>query len=45
MKIGRGVFAAQEIKKGSIVDVSPVIVFSDEEKDKHITKTILDHYT
>ena len=38
-------FAAQEISKGTVVDVSPIIVFSDEEKDKHITKTILDHYT
>jgi len=42
---GRGVFASQDIAKGSVIDVSPVLVFSHEENSTHIQQTVLQHYT
>jgi hypothetical protein len=42
---GRGVFASRPIPAGTVIDVSPVLVFSDDETNNHISKTCLDHYT
>ena len=42
---GRGVFASRPIPAGTVIDVSPVLVFSDNEVISHISKTCLDHYT
>lgn len=42
-KRGRGVFAEKNIKKGTVIEISPVIVLSPEER-KAIEKTLLFHY-
>lgn len=42
-KRGRGVFAVKNIKKGTVIEISPVIVLSPEER-KAIEKTLLFHY-
>ena len=42
---GRGVFATRDILKGTLVDVSPVLLFNDEEYSAHGKHTVLDHYT
>ncbi|KAK5945030.1 hypothetical protein PMZ80_002233 [Knufia obscura] len=42
---GRGVFASQYISKGTILEVSPVLIFSPEEVEKHTAQTVLQHYT
>ncbi|KIW47452.1 uncharacterized protein PV06_00147 [Exophiala oligosperma] len=42
---GRGVFATQDISRSTVIDVSPVLVFSQEEVEKHTQHTCLQHYT
>lgn len=43
LKMGRGIFAKQNIKKGSIVELCPVIVCLSEDST-HIDKTFLYNY-
>ncbi|HEY2727607.1 MAG TPA: SET domain-containing protein, partial [Parafilimonas sp.] len=42
-KRGRGVFTAKNISKGTVIEISPVIVLSEKER-KTIEKTLLFHY-
>jgi SET domain-containing protein len=42
-KRGRGVFATKNISKGTVIEVSPVIVLTEKER-KTIEKTLLFHY-
>ncbi|KIW12457.1 hypothetical protein PV08_09734 [Exophiala spinifera] len=42
---GRGVFATDDIPSGTVIEVSPVLVFSEEEVEKHTRHTCLQHYT
>ncbi|KIW26935.1 uncharacterized protein PV07_06723 [Cladophialophora immunda] len=42
---GRGVFATQDIPRGTVVEVSPVLIFTEEEVEKHTQHTCLQHYT
>jgi len=42
---GRGIFASQFIPAKTVIDVCPVLIFSDDETTNHISKTCLDHYT
>lgn len=41
---GRGVFASQFISKGTVVEVSPVLIFPSKEVT-HTSQTVLQHYT
>ena len=40
---GRGVFTSKNIKKGTIIETSPVLVLTEKER-KILEKTILYHY-
>lgn len=40
---GRGIFASQNIRKGFIIEVSPVIVLNEKER-KIVEKTVLFNY-
>ncbi|KAI0366606.1 hypothetical protein BV20DRAFT_1055452 [Pilatotrama ljubarskyi] len=42
---GRGVYACREIPPQTLIEVSPVLLFSAEEYDAHGKHTVLDHYT
>ncbi|ETI23208.1 hypothetical protein G647_05005 [Cladophialophora carrionii CBS 160.54] len=42
---GRGVFATKHIPRGTVVEVSPVLVFSEDEVENHTQHTVLQHYT
>ncbi|HEY0068188.1 MAG TPA: SET domain-containing protein [Flavisolibacter sp.] len=42
-KRGRGVFAREKIEKGTVIEVSPVVVMSHEDR-LHIDKTLLHDY-
>ncbi|KAH9851569.1 hypothetical protein C2E23DRAFT_895739 [Lenzites betulinus] len=42
---GRGVYACREIPSQTLVEVSPVLLFTSEEYEKHGRHTALDHYT
>ncbi|KAJ9612063.1 hypothetical protein H2200_003658 [Cladophialophora chaetospira] len=42
---GRGVFATKEISRGTIVEISPVLIFTEDEVEKHTRHTTLQHYT
>jgi len=42
---GRGIFAAQCIPKGTVIEVCPVLVLEPGEVNQHTSKTILNHYT
>ncbi|KAL2401088.1 hypothetical protein ABEF95_010256 [Exophiala dermatitidis] len=42
---GRGVFATQDIPSGTVIEVSPVLIFSEEEVENHTQYTRLQHYT
>ena len=42
-KRGRGIFATKNIKKGTVIEISPVIVLTEKER-KTIEKTLLFHY-
>ncbi|MHC0037091.1 SET domain-containing protein [Pseudoneobacillus sp. C159] len=43
-KYGQGIFAARPIKKGERFEISPVIIFSKEEWEKHLKETKLYNY-
>ncbi|EXJ79816.1 hypothetical protein A1O3_08101 [Capronia epimyces CBS 606.96] len=43
--LGRGVFATQDIPRSTVVDVSPVLIFSEDEVENHTKHTRLQHYT
>ena len=40
---GRGLFCAQDIKKGELLEVAPVFLFNEEDS-KHVEKTIICDY-
>jgi uncharacterized protein len=42
-KRGRGVFTTKNIKKGTVIEISPVLVLTEKER-KTLEKTILYHY-
>ena len=42
---GRGVFATKEIPAGTLLEVSPVLVFPAKEYEQHGRHTQLDSYT
>ncbi|KAJ3505047.1 hypothetical protein NLJ89_g7617 [Agrocybe chaxingu] len=42
---GRGVYAARLIPRSTVVEISPVLLFSKEEYENHGRHTVLDHYT
>jgi SET domain-containing protein len=42
---GRGVFATSAIARGTLIEVSPVLVFAAEEWQRHARHTLLAHYT
>jgi len=42
-EMGRGVFTAEDIPAGTIIEASPVIVMSREERE-HLDKTLLHDY-
>ena len=42
-KRGRGVFTTKNLKKGTVIEISPVIVLSEKDR-KTIEKTLLYHY-
>ncbi|KAF9267535.1 cytidine deaminase-like protein [Marasmius fiardii PR-910] len=41
----RGVFASRPIRQGTLIEISPVLLISKEEYEKHGKYTVLDHYT
>lgn len=43
-KYGRGIFAEQDIARGELIEVSPVIIIRKEEWEKYLEKTILYDY-
>ena len=42
---GRGVFTSAAIKKGEVIEVTPLLVFRDELEKGHIRATSLEGYT
>ncbi|KII86899.1 hypothetical protein PLICRDRAFT_66319, partial [Plicaturopsis crispa FD-325 SS-3] len=42
---GRGVYASREIPAETVVEISPVLLFTREEYEEHGKYTMLDHYT
>jgi len=42
-KRGRGVFTTKNIKKGTVIEISPVLVLTEKER-KALEKTLLYHY-
>lgn len=42
---GRGVFAREEIRAGTIIEICPVLILDPTENREHIEKTSLYHYT
>ncbi|KAJ1665179.1 hypothetical protein IW140_003548 [Coemansia sp. RSA 1813] len=42
---GRGVFTREPIPRGTLVNVSPTLIFGADEYNKHGKFTQLDHYT
>ncbi|PBK97822.1 cytidine deaminase-like protein [Armillaria gallica] len=42
---GRGIYASQFIAKRTLVEISPILLFSKEEYESHGRHTVLDHYT
>ncbi|KAH9890049.1 hypothetical protein C8Q73DRAFT_149153 [Cubamyces lactineus] len=42
---GRGVYACREIPAQTLIEVSPVLLFSAVEYEEHGKHTVLDHYT
>lgn len=43
-KMGRGIFAKKDIRKGSIIEISPAIILSPGD-DHFVQNTILSYYT
>lgn len=44
-KSGRGVFTSKDLQAGTLLEVSPVLVFPADEYEKHGRHTLLDSYT
>ncbi|EJT98675.1 protein methyltransferase, partial [Dacryopinax primogenitus] len=42
---GRGLYAIRPIAQGTVVEISPVLLFTPEEWEAHGRHTVLDHYT
>ncbi|PFR98129.1 SET domain-containing protein [Priestia megaterium] len=42
-KYGRGIYAMHDIKKGQLIEVSPIIL-SPQKEWKHLEKTVLSQY-
>ncbi|KAI0771165.1 hypothetical protein BD413DRAFT_551498 [Trametes elegans] len=42
---GRGIYASREIPAQTLIEVSPVLLFSANEYEAHGRHTVLDHYT
>ncbi|KAH8108710.1 hypothetical protein DFH11DRAFT_1516492 [Phellopilus nigrolimitatus] len=42
---GRGLFASREIPAQTVIEISPVLLFTAEEYETHGRHTLLDHYT
>ncbi|KAH9480500.1 SET domain-containing protein 7 [Psilocybe cubensis] len=42
---GRGVYASRFIPRNTIIEISPVLLFSKKEYEAHGKYTLLDHYT
>ncbi|PIL35340.1 transcription factor [Ganoderma sinense ZZ0214-1] len=42
---GRGVYACREIPAQTVIEISPVLLFSAAEYEAHGRHTVLDHYT
>lgn len=42
---GRGIFASQPIPGNTVIEISPVLLFSPEEYSAHGQYTVLDSYT
>ena len=42
---GRGVFASRSISSNTVIEISPVLLFSKDEYEAHGKHTVLDHYT
>ncbi|TFK81833.1 hypothetical protein K466DRAFT_666881 [Polyporus arcularius HHB13444] len=42
---GRGVYATREIPAQTLIEVSPVLLFTAKEYEEHGKHTVLDHYT
>lgn len=42
---GRGVFTREVIPKNTLVEISPILLFTKEEYASHGKYTVLDHYT
>ncbi|KAH9911503.1 uncharacterized protein B0H18DRAFT_892713 [Fomitopsis serialis] len=42
---GRGVYAARTLEPRTVVEISPVLLFSKAEYEEHGRHTLLDHYT
>ncbi|MGE1198566.1 SET domain-containing protein [Priestia megaterium] len=42
-KYGRGIYALRDIKKGELIEVSPIIL-SPQKDWEHLEKTVLSHY-
>ena len=40
----RGVFATEDIKEGTLLHAAPLISYSNEEHDAHISKTLIGEY-
>ncbi|PWN19843.1 hypothetical protein BCV69DRAFT_35809 [Microstroma glucosiphilum] len=42
---GRGVYASRPLPAGTVVEISPVLIFGKDEWEQHGSRTILDCYT
>lgn len=42
---GRGVYASKPIPRGTLIEISPVLLFNKEEYTSHGRHTLLDSYT
>ncbi|KAH8104815.1 hypothetical protein BXZ70DRAFT_998726 [Cristinia sonorae] len=42
---GRGVYASRDISAGTLIEISPVLLFTQNEYKEHGQFTVLDHYT
>ncbi|KAF8908943.1 hypothetical protein CPB84DRAFT_1843297 [Gymnopilus junonius] len=42
---GRGVYASHSIPRNTLIEISPVLLFSKNEYEEHGKHTVLDHYT
>ncbi len=42
---GRGVFTKEKLERNTLVEISPILLFTAEEYEKHGKYTVLDQYT